>query len=414
MTSRKRWMPRMTIFRSGAVWFAWLTAAALPAAAVAQATPPESHTVKTGDTLWDLAQQYLGDPFLWPQIYRLNTDVVEDPHWIYPGEVLRLTGTDVAAVPATDTPLPPDTAGAPTAAVEPSEATGEEPVTPEAMDQTLAENETLETPLVEPDESSASGGDDIDMTALFGRPVAAYGISGAVAPLYRPLREGEFYSSGFLTEGQRLPFGKMIGFESPPQISTVTPQSTGQLYNQILISPPKGGSYQVGDTLMLVRLGAEVPKYGLVVIPTGQIRVVDVSHPQNVAEIIRQFDEIRDGQLVLPAEHFVDPGEVRAVPISDGVVGKVVFFQEIRRLQNPQKVLFIDRGRKDGVARGDVFEVVRPVQPDGSWTLSVPEPVGTLQIVRVWDRTATAVIVSITEPKIFPGTAVRQIAKLPT
>ena len=37
---------------------------------------PASHTVKRGDTLWDIAKLYLGDPFLWPDIYRLNTDVV--------------------------------------------------------------------------------------------------------------------------------------------------------------------------------------------------------------------------------------------------------------------------------------------------------------------------------------------------
>src|SRR5690348_3219936 len=48
------------------------------------------HTVKKGDTLWDLANFYLRNPFLWPQIYKLNTDIVRNPHWIYPGQRLRL------------------------------------------------------------------------------------------------------------------------------------------------------------------------------------------------------------------------------------------------------------------------------------------------------------------------------------
>ena len=37
------------------------------------------HVVKKGDTLWDLAQYYLKDPFRWPEIFRRNTDVVENP-----------------------------------------------------------------------------------------------------------------------------------------------------------------------------------------------------------------------------------------------------------------------------------------------------------------------------------------------
>src|SRR5678815_2848500 len=53
------------------------------------------HVVKKGDTLWDIAKEYLKDPFKWPEVFRRNSDIVENPHWIYPGENIRIPRGEV-------------------------------------------------------------------------------------------------------------------------------------------------------------------------------------------------------------------------------------------------------------------------------------------------------------------------------
>ena len=400
-------------------WVGLLAVTLTPSLALAQEAAPQAHTVRQGDTLWDLAKHYRGDPFLWPDIYRMNTTVVEDPHWIYPGEVLRLAaGDSLHAVPTTDTPEPPAAAAA--VAVNDTVPSDTVPVDSSAAQLAPAVAEAEPAPAQQAtlaQLTAVSADERAEEQGLFGpkqTKVLQESLRAYTHQAYRPLRRSEFYSSGFLTENEKLPFGKVLGPVIPEQTSASSQGKDALPYSLIAVEAPRGATYQIGDTLLTLQLGPEIRSHGDVVIPTGLVQIMDTVQGRYVASVVATYGPIRNGQRVLPAEKFTPAGEARAVPVTEGVRATFIGGPGRQDMKAPQMVVFLDKGRQDGVAAGDLFEIRRTAQrlPDGRQLIN--DVMATMQVVHVREHTATARLINILSPNIAPGSDARQVAKLPS
>ena len=304
---------------------------------------PDAYIIQRGDTLWDLAGQWFGDPFLWPQIWDENRYIL-DSHWIYPGDPLVVPGRPTV-VPDEGPPevaevIPPDS--------------GEQPEPPE------------EPAAPEPDPL---------------RPVAT---------------QTDLYCSGFIAQGEAAPQLWIAGRDIE--------RETIAEGDVVFLNQGSNHGVRAGDTLAIRRWTdvvlhpASGETVGTLVRRMGRARVL-LAHDNSATAVIEMScEDILEGDELVPWEDIPAPMMTSMPPFdrldptsSGGPTGRIVSSRDNLSAVGQGNVIFTDLGQHTGINPGDVLVLFRE-RGQGLPRLMIGQAV----ILTVETETSTAKIMTST------------------
>jgi hypothetical protein len=294
---------------------------------------PIQHQVRSGDTLWDLSDSYYGSPWYWPQVWSQNPQV-SNPHYIYPGDLIRFGPLKEAA---------------PEAVVEEGEAA-------EAEGLTVAGARVRFVP------SDAE-------RQVYVRYV------GFVS-------DEEVRAAGIVrwSREEREMLGELdevyIDFERLPRVRPGDRWTIVALEDEVI------------HPVYRRKIGNKVDILGVV-----DIRAV--TRKLAIGTIVRSYKEISRGAIVIPlVPNF---RSVKPRPNPKNVRGYIVdSYLEVRNIGQHQLV-YIDKGVREEVEVGNRFHIVRQgdgIHPLNSDDLSMLpwEPIGEVMVVETRDHHCTGIV----------------------
>jgi hypothetical protein len=259
---------------------------------------PPSHTVKKGDTLWDICDGYFGNPWQWPRVWSYNPEIL-NPHWIYPGEVIRLKKEGSL--------VPSGGAGGAGQALAPKTGTVLKPKLVPSGTVFLANRGFLADQDVE------------DAGSITGSP------------------EDKMLLSTFDRVYMRV---------SKEQAKTLSPGDTVEVFRTFKPVKTKDGK-SVGQVVRIL----------------GTVRVNKIDRDTHLAEgiITESRDTIDRGDRIGPLDRKIDvvPPATNQVELSGTVLTSV----SEHEMYGANQVVVIDKGEKDGLKPGNRLFVVRKGDP---------------------------------------------------
>ena len=297
-----------------------------PPGAAGPVPPPDTYTVRPGDTLWDLSGRFLNNPWYWPKVWSYNPQVT-NPHWIYPGNLLRFYpgGEGAARV---------------------------EPVGPGPAEAEVEAPRELE------DMSRADMGKTQD-----------YGEDDAVA-VTGPYKVGYVAPRGtlgrrdtFVTVRELAEAGVVDGAFEDKLLLSITDRLYAKFGDPSL--PKVGQAYVVFRTVRPVDHPRTHERIGYQTAIVGTVRAVAKDEKATTVIVTQASEAIERGDYVGPLAEKV----LKMVPRRANqkqLEGIIVSSERAATwLAGEHQLVFVDKGRADGVEEGNVFTVTRAGDPYG-------------------------------------------------